>query len=52
MERPTGVTILGVLCLIGAGILAIVGIVMIAGGAMLSGMGKSGAGALFAMGDF
>ncbi len=50
MERPTGVTILGVLCLIGAGILAIGGIVMIAGGAMLSGMGKSGAGALFAMG--
>ncbi|HKV05265.1 MAG TPA: hypothetical protein VJO53_09190 [Candidatus Acidoferrales bacterium] len=38
MERPTGVTILGVLLFIGAGLLALAALMMLLGGAMMSSM--------------
>lgn len=52
MERPTGVTILAVLYIIGAAFLGLCGVLFIVGGSLLSGLARSGgpASAIFAMG--
>ena len=50
MERPTGVTILAILILIGTAFLAIASVIFIAGGAMLSHMLATGPGASFLLG--
>lgn len=50
MERPTGVTILAVLTLIGAAFLALAGILFLAGGAMFSQALASGFGAIAGVG--
>jgi len=50
MERPTGVTILAVLTLIGAACLALGGILFLAGGAMFSQAWASGFGAIAGVG--
>lgn len=50
MERPTGVTILAVLCFIGAGFCVLGALVFVFGGTMLSSLGAAGGGGAFLAG--
>jgi hypothetical protein len=50
MERPTGVTILAVLCFIGAGFCVLGALVFLFGGTMLSSLGAAGGGGAFLAG--
>lgn len=52
MQRPTGVTILAVLCFLAAACLLLIGLLFFVGGSMLAGLAHAGGpgSAIFAMG--
>jgi uncharacterized membrane protein (DUF2068 family) len=50
MVRPTGVTILAVLAFIGAGVLVLLALLSLLGGALVSSLSSSGAGMMAGMG--
>jgi len=50
MQRPVGVTIIAVLGIIGGAVLAVIGLLLCAGGALLSGMAQRPAGMMMGAG--